>query len=194
MSRATGEPSRQDVLDAFAVEPDTGRATLERYLRDYPQFATELLDLSRMLASPFWDEETPLSSEDRAKIDAAWLRHAAAVPNPVADPFSSLSPRDHRKIAERLGVPRQVLTALRHRRVILSTVPGPFLARPCGPHQHLARSNLSGFCRSPPLLEPARSYSSERKPVTSEAVSFEQVLIDADVPEDKRAELMSGAA
>ena len=181
------------MLDAFAVEPDTGRATLERYLRDYPQFATELLDLSRMLASPFWDEETPLSSEDRAKIDAAWLRHAAAVPNPVADPFSSLSPRDHRKIAERLGVPRQVLTALRHRRVILSTVPGPFLAR-VADLISTSEEQLVRVLSLPAAVEPARSYSSERKPVTSEAVSFEQVLIDADVPEDKRAELMSGAA
>ena len=49
MTPSADKPSRQDVLDAFAVEPHTGRATLERYLRDYPELATELLDLSRML-------------------------------------------------------------------------------------------------------------------------------------------------
>ena len=193
MSRATGEPSRQEVLDAFAIEPDTGRATLERYLRDYPQFATELLDLSRILASPFWDEETPLSSEDRAKIDAAWLRHAAAAPEAVADPFSSLSVQDYRKIAERLGVPRQVLTAFRNRRVILSTVPSPFLAR-LADLISTSREQLVQVLSLPAAAEPAHSYSSERKPVASEAVSFDQALIDAGVSEDKRAELMSGAA
>ena len=87
MSRLTDELSRQEVLDAFAVEAGAGRGTLERYLRAYPQFATELLDLSRMLASQFWDEETPLSQEDEAKIDAAWLSHAAAGPAAVSDPF-----------------------------------------------------------------------------------------------------------
>ena len=129
MRPPAGKPSRQEVLDNFAVEPNTGRPTLERYLRDYPEFATELLDLSRMLAAPFTDDESPLSLEDQAKVDAAWLRHAAAGPAPVPDPFSALSVEDLREIARRLGVPRQVLMAFRNRRVILSTVPTPFLAR-----------------------------------------------------------------
>ena len=193
MSRPAGEPSRQDVLDAYAVEPDTGRATLERYLRDYPQFATELLDLSRILAAPVWHDDSPLSPADQAKVDAAWLRHAAAAPAEVTDPISSLPLEELRAISQRLGVPRQVLTAFRTRRVILSTVPGPFLARLAD----LVRSSPEQLVRAlslPAAPEPAHSYRSEQRPVESEAVSFDQVLIDAGVPEDRRAELLSGAA
>ena len=193
MSRPADEPSRRDVLDAFAVEPDTGRATLERYLRDYPQFATELLDLSRILDSPFWDEETPLSPEDKAKIDAAWLLHAAAAPKAVTDPFSSLSLQERRSIAERLGVPRQVLTAFRNRRVLMSSVPRPFLSR-LAQLLKTAPDQLVRALSLPAAPVSAQSYSSERTPVASDPVSFEQVLVDAGVPADKRAELMAESA
>ena len=192
MIRPAGETSRQDVLDAFAVEPEPGRATLERYLRDYPQYTTELLDFSRTLASSFWDADTPLSPADRARIDAAWLRHAAAAPAAVSDPFASLSVTDLREIARHLGIPRQVLTAFRNRRVILSTVPRRFLTRLA----ELANTSTEHLVRAltlPMAPESAHSYSSEHKPVASEAVSFEQVLIEADVPEDKRVGLMSEA-
>ena len=98
-----------------------------------------------------------------------------------------------REIAEALGVPRQVLTAFRNRRVIMSTVPRRFLARLAEqantPMEHLVR-----VWSLPTALERVHSYRSESKPITSEAVSFERVLIEADVPEDKRAELMSEAA
>ena len=50
MNQFASAPSREDVLDAFAVEPNHERNTLERYLRDYPQYAAELVDLSRELS------------------------------------------------------------------------------------------------------------------------------------------------
>ena len=190
MSSVPDRPSRQDVLDAFAVESDPGRATLERYLRDYPQFATELLDLSRMLSSQFQDDESPLSPEDQARIDAAWLRHAAAAPASVVDPFFSLSVHELRQISARLGVPRQVLATFRSRRVSMTTVPRRFLTRLAGlvdaSTEHLVRT-LS----LPRGSEPAHSFRSDHKPIPSQAVSFEQVLIDAGVPEDERARLLS---
>lgn len=192
MNGATDQPSKLDVLDAFAVEPDPGRETLERYLRTYPQYASELVDLSRELARQYPPDETPLSTEDQSKIDAAWLRHAAAAPAAIADPFADLSVQELRDVAKLLDVPRQVLTAFRNRRVQLSTVPRRFLAR-------LAEATNSSLDRlvdclsSPRSSEFARSYKSDRKPMASDAVSFEQVLIDAGVPEEKRARLMSEA-
>ena len=190
MSPAPDGPSRQDVLDAFAVEPDPGRATLERYLRDYPQFATELLDLSRILASPIKEDASPLSSEDQARIDAAWVRHAASAPAAVLDPFFSLSVAELREIAARLGVPRQVLAAFRSRRISVTTVPRRFLRRLAEsvntPMEHLVRT-LS----LPPASDPAHSFRSDQKPIPSHAATFEQVLIEAGVPGDERARLMS---
>ena len=86
-----------------------------------------------------------------------------------------------------------MLIAFRNRRVILSTVPRAFLARladllSTAPEQVLRTLSL------PPSLDPAHSYRSDQTPVASDAVSFEQTLIDAGVPEDRRAELMSEVA
>ena len=41
---------RNRPLDAFAVESDQGSETLVRYLQQYPQYAEELVDLSRELS------------------------------------------------------------------------------------------------------------------------------------------------
>ena len=190
MSGATDQPSKHDVLDAFAVEPDPGRETLERYLRTYPQYASELVDLSRELAFQYPPDETPLSAEDQAKIDAAWLRHAAAAPAAIADPFAALSVQELRDVAKRLDVPRQVLTAFRNRRVQLFTVPRRFLTR-LAEATNSSLDQVVDALSSPHSSEFPRSYKADRKPTASEAVSFEQVLIDAGVPEEKRAQLMS---
>lgn len=47
-------PDRDHILYAFAIEPTHDRATLERYLRLYPDAAEDLIDLSlelRLMAS-----------------------------------------------------------------------------------------------------------------------------------------------
>jgi hypothetical protein len=89
-----GKPSREAVLDAFAVESEPGRSTLERYLRLYPEYAAELVDLSRELSREAGDDAEPLSAADEALIDAAWSQHAAAMPASAADPFAALTVDD----------------------------------------------------------------------------------------------------
>lgn len=129
MTPAGPQPSREDVLYAFAVESDPGRDTLERYLRDYPQYADELIDLSYELSREVGEDETPLSNEDLALIDQSWQRHTDTAPKAVLDPLSTLSVAEQRDLAQQLDLPRQVITAFREHRVDLDSVPLPFLER-----------------------------------------------------------------
>jgi hypothetical protein len=175
------------VLDAFAVESELGRSTLERYLRLYPEYARELADLSRELSREVCD--APLSAADQALIDAAWSQHAKAVPAATADPFAALTVDDWRTVAQRLDVPRQVVTALRERRISLVSIPRRFLAM-------LAQAMRSSVAQleaswGPAHLVVARSYKADAKPVAGGQVTFEQVLIDAGVPAEKRAKLLA---
>lgn len=192
MSPAALRSSREDVLDAFAVEPDPNRQTLERYLRAYPDFAAELIDLSRELARDVCEDEPPLSAGDQAAIDQAWQRHAEAAPKRVSDPFGALSTAELRDVAKRLDVPRQVITAFRERRVILTSVPRRFLAR-------LAEAVGSSMDHllAAPSLQPAqilaRSYKADGKPGVAGPVSFERLLIDAGVADERRTILVSDA-
>jgi hypothetical protein len=191
LSPAGARPSRESVLDAFAVESEPSRSTLERYLRLYPEYAGELIDLSRELSREACDDTAPLSVADQASIDAAWWQHAAASSAATADPFAALTVDDWRAVARGLDLPRQVVTALRERRVLLSSIPRRFLQR----FAEAARSTVAQLEASwgPGQLAAARSYKADAKPAVGEQVTFEQVLIDAGVPADKRARLLAEA-
>lgn len=190
MSAASERPSREAVLDAFAIETELGRSTLERYLQQYPEYAGELIDLSRELSREAYEDAAPLSAADRALIDAAWSQHAKAMPAAAADPFAALTVDDWRAVAQRLDVPRQVVTAVRERRVSLVSIPRRFLAM-------LAEAMRSSVAQLESSWGPAqlvaRSYKADTKPVAGEQVTLEQVLIDAGVPAEKRARLLAEA-
>jgi len=177
------------VLDAFAVESEPGRLTLERYLRLFPEYAGALIDLSRELSRQVCDDTGTLSAADQALIDAAWSKHATAIPAAAADLFAALSVDDWRAVARRLDVPRQVVTALRERRVLFRSIPGRFLQRFAeATAQTVAQLETSW---APAQLAGARTYKADSKPTAGEQVTFEQVLIDAGVPAEKRAELLA---
>jgi hypothetical protein len=178
------------VLDAFAVESELGRSTLERYMRLYPEYAGELADLSCELSREVCDDTAPLSAADQALIDAAWSQHAKAVPVvATADPFAALTVDDWRTVAQRLDVSRQVVTALRERRISLVSIPRRFLAMLA----EAMRSSVAQLEASwgPAPLVVTRSYKADAKPLASEQVTFEQVLIDAGIPAQKRAKLLA---
>jgi hypothetical protein len=191
MTSSTQQPPLEDVLDAFAVEPSPSRETLEKYLRRYPEFAGPLIDLSRELHRALPDFERPNTPEEEARVDAAWRRHVeAAGPQAQIDLFAALSTQQLRDLSKALEVPRQVITAFRDRLVILDSVPRHFLERiAAAVNQPLERlvANLAPVTR--PAL--ARSYKSDVKPNASEPVTFERLLIDAGVPDDKRARLLA---
>lgn len=191
MSPATDRPSRESVLDAFAVENKPGRSTLERYLQLYPEYAGELVDLSRELARDICDDTSPLSKTDQDVINSAWMQYSAAMPTATIDPFAALTIDEWRVVAQRLDVPRQVVTALRERRVSLVSIPRAFLQK----FAEAMRSSLTQLesSWSPAQLASARSYKADSKPAVGEQVTLERVLIDAGVPAEKRARLLAEA-
>ncbi|MBB4010506.1 MULTISPECIES: hypothetical protein [Rhizobium/Agrobacterium group] len=191
MIPAGERPSREAVLDAFAVESEPDRSTLERYLRLYPEYSTELIDLSLELSREISEDEAPLSVADQALIDAAWSQHAKALPAAASDPFAALTADDWRTVAQQLNVPRQVITALRERRASLLSIPQRFLKN-LATAMHCSLTQLQLSWGTAPLVV-ARSYKADGKPTAGEQVTFEKILIDAGVPDDRRAELLAEA-
>jgi len=191
MSPAGERPSREAVLDAFAVESDPDRSTLERYLRLYPEYAAELVDLSHELSREPSEDDAPLSAADQALIDAAWSQHAKALPAAGSDPFAALTADDWRAVARQLDVPRQVITALRERRVSLLSIPQRFLNK-LAEAMRCSLTQLQMSWGAAPLTA-ARSYKADGKPSAGEQVTFEKVLIDAGVSDERRAELLREA-
>lgn len=185
----TSHPTEEEVLSAFAVEPDAGRRTLEHYLRAYPQYATELVALSHERWLMEGEGEAHPSEADEARIAAALGAHRGAPPATPRDPLAALSAPALRLLAQRLAVPRQVITAFRERRVIAASVPRRFLADFAGALGCPAEALLNALNGPPPSL--ARSYKSDVKPVADRPVTFERLLLDAGLSAADRAALMA---
>jgi hypothetical protein len=183
------EFTSEDVLNAFAVERTHDRATLERYLHQFPQYAVELALLSRELSRG--DVDTgELSDRDRAAIAEAWIQYSSSPSFRVVDIFNSLSVPQRRELASSLGIPLQIVTAFRERKVIVSSIPRRFLARMA---TALGRTSDQVIAALSLPLETCcvRSHKSDEKPLATGPATFEKLLIDAQVPKDKLAELMA---
>jgi hypothetical protein len=181
--------TREDILEAFAIEPSADRQTLERYIREYPEQAAALVDLAQQIDFIANSESTELRVEDEALIDAAWKKHAAVMRSAPVDPLKNLAVEKQREVAHSLSVPRQVITAFRDGKIILSSVPQKFL-------RSFAEALSTTFddlvaSLSAPRLAAAKSFKADDKPQESDQVTFEQVLIEAGVDPDARARLLA---
>jgi sugar-specific transcriptional regulator TrmB len=190
MKRGT-PPSSDDVLEAFASEPDTGRTTLERYLRDFPEYAEAILDFSAEISNEVVIRKDALSERERAIIETGWKKHIEAAPKPVADPFVVLSHVELANIAKILEIPRQVLTAFRDRVILTSSIPKHFAERLAA----AIGSNIEtmmAYLAMPPTLSMERSRKSDTKPKIADRKTFEDVLTDAGVSPEGRRKLIEG--
>lgn len=180
----------EEILEDFAAEPTHDKAMLEQYLREYPQFAIELIDLSRHLRRTEKSDTSPLTANETALVNAAWLGHVASMrPSGEADPFARLDVTKSREIARALDIPRQVVIGLQERRAKPASIPRRFLG------QLAAKMNVTydalAAALALPAPQPAVSYKADEKPVVPEQVTFEQLLIEANVAVDKRAALLA---
>jgi hypothetical protein len=79
------QKSREDVLFAFAVEPERNRLTLDRYLSTYPEFAEDLIDLANeiRLVEATTSNTTEVVEDEQHKSAWASFKAAGAVqPSP----------------------------------------------------------------------------------------------------------------
>jgi hypothetical protein len=193
----TSEPDRTDVLEEFALEAEHDPQALERYIERYPDLAIDLVDVARELIRTVPANPKPLSRSEAVLVDAYWHRYSTGAPAPYTAPVqAAASPvlqgrpiQDMRDIAKKLGLPRQVITALRQGRAIFATLPERFLdmlATAAGATVDAVRAELSV---SRPLVS-AGSFKSDKKLSPPQQVSFEQILIDAGVDEATRRRLL----
>lgn len=193
----TSEPDRADVLEEFAIEVEQDPQALERYIERYPDLAIDLVDIAREVMRPVPANPKPLSRSESALVDAYWHRYSSGAPAAAAAPVEAAAGpvlqgrpiQDMRDIANKLGLPRQVITALRQGRVIFATLPERFLdllATAAGATIDTVRAELSV---SRPLAS-AGSFKADKKLSQPKQVSFEQILIDANVDEATRQRLL----
>ncbi len=178
--------SRDDVLNDFSIEFDYSKETLLKFVREFPEYANDLVDLSIELFREV-DESRPLTLENKVSIQSAMDRfrnELALQQEPV-----NIAPQLFLNAANELQLPRQVLMAFGGRRVELASIPLHFLEKLAGILK-VTITQLQAFLSLPPQ-QPQRSYKSNVKPTASDKVSFEKVLRDALIPEEKVQEIIN---
>jgi hypothetical protein len=193
MSPAKPEVPLEDVLLAFSVEPFHDRATLERYLNDYPQFAEDLVDMSHELRIGGRGVSGIL--EDEATFQRAlnqFVGASAQVSGTAANPFDAFRGLAFAELADTLRVPRSILIAFRDRLVIESSVPPAFVARIA----RSARTNvadLMAHLQQPPVLAATANYKADQKPSASGKVALDALLDASGVTPEQKADIYTSA-
>jgi len=170
------EISVGDVLRAFAMDFEPGAGILQRYLTQYPEHATALVDLARELSREI-DDETP-STADLNLVSSRIARlhvNSATVESLQAAPV-----RQFVDAAQAQSLPMYVGIALRERRVHVASVPRRLLAS-LAAELHASVETFISFLDLTPQASPVRARKSSVKPIAPEKVSFEQVLREAGV-------------
>lgn len=190
--------SRQDqaeeILLAFSVEPEHDRATLERYLREYPDLAEDLVDLSlelRLLRTA----EGESRPSDEAWVEGSWAAFQATSPptgrSSVADPFAAVSSDELVALRRRLDVPSGVMEGFRSRLVRIATAPAWFVEEMAS-GLRVGVDELRDFMSGPRRLTPGLSFKADEAPSSDgEQITFEELLEQCRVPEEKRRRLLS---
>ncbi len=122
------------------------------------------------------------SAFDRALESCANAKQAA-------EALAKLVPAEQKTIAANLGIRRSVLAAFREHRVIVASIPKPFLAQFAQQFGLTIKTMATALTAPAPRL--AGEYKSDKKPDgASVRVTFEQLLRDAAMSEQDIKELM----
>lgn len=194
MSAADMDKHREKILLAFAVEPRHDKATLERYLKAYPQYAEDLADvLSELRRAPDMCADV---KDDEGAAARAWNAFAGTNPTgepreAVANPFSPFQGAAFVALATELRIRRSILIALRDRIVLATSIPEPFLNR-LAVATRSTTAALRAYLAQPATVAPAASYKSDVKPAAPDKIMFEQLLENSGLsPEEKNDILAS---
>lgn len=183
-------PSEEEVLLAFSVEPVHDRATLEQYLTDYPAYADALIACSiELMVEPTRNVEVEATSE--AAVDQAWQRFQSAVAKSdeaaVINPFAALNAAAFRSLAKKIGINNLLLIRLRDRAIIAATIPRRFvqtLAVALG----ATTDALMDYLQCPPAIMSEQRFSSTVKPSVAEQIPFDKAVQDSQLlPEQLEA-------
>lgn len=184
----------EEILLAFAVEPQRDSATLERYLKAYPHLADQLIDLSLDLRLQHATEEiTAPTDEAWVEASLAAFREAssARASEPFVDPFASIKPAELVALRQSLGVPSGVIKGFSSRLVDIMSVPTSFIDA-LAQGLRTTADELRRFMVGPPRLALGVSYKADKAPTAEqEKISFEDLLKQNKVPEDQLQRLLA---
>lgn len=191
---STSKPFAADeesVLMAFSMEPRHGRETLERYIREYPQHATALIDCSIDLLHEPPADDAPATVVSDSAVDKAWQRFERAVQQPdaeVANPFAKLNTSSFKSLARSLDVSNLFLMRVRDRAISATTIPARFVEKLASELGATAQA-VGAYLQGPPGMVSGHAFRSSMKPSVGEQITFDQAVATSQLTPEQQATL-----
>jgi hypothetical protein len=176
---------------AFSMEPRHGRETLERYIREYPQHATALIDCSIDLLHEPPADDAPATVVSDSAVDKAWQRFERAVQQPdaeVANPFAKLNTSSFKSLARSLDVSNLFLMRVRDRAISATTIPARFVEKLASELGSTAQA-VGAYLQGPPGMVSGHAFRSSMKPSVGEQLTFDQAVATSQLTPEQQATL-----
>ena len=178
MTAENAKPNEEEVLLAFSVEPTHDGNTLQRYLKEYPEYSAALVACSiELMVAPTRSDEGVSASE--TAVDRAWQRFQSAINAPdgtiLTNPFAKLNPTAFRSLAKQLDVTNLLLVRLRDRAVDAATIPRRFVEK-LATELGATADAVMAYLSSPPGMVSNHSFRSIGKPTVTAQISFEHAI------------------
>lgn len=181
----------ESVLMAFSMEVHNGRETLERYIREYPQHATALIDCSVDLLHEPSACDVPATEVPDSVIDKAWQRFEQALQQPgaaVANPFAKLNTSSFKSLARSLDVSNLFLMRVRDRAIRAVTIPVRFVERLASELGATVQA-VDTYLQGPPGMVSGQAFRSSVKPSVGEQITFDQAVATSQLTPEQQATL-----
>lgn len=175
----------EDALEAFATEFATNPHVLSDYLAKYPQFAIELVDLSRELS--YMAILQTDSSRDNPEYLKASLNKFQTIQTQL-DGLQSAPDSFFKNISKQFNIPFSIMLSIRERRVEPSTISDQLVEL----FANVLNTTVQEFRSylSLPTNVALKSNKSDRKPIIASKVPFDEILKDAALSQQELVKLL----
>lgn len=190
----TKPSDRESILYAFAVEASHDRDTLERYLREYPELAEDLIDLTTELRLGDALGPAAAGAVEDPGAEAAWREFLACKPlatcgERATNPFAGFKGEAFASLADALDVPRSFLTPFRDGLVAAASVPERF-ARRLAQAMGTSFEAIRGYLEDPQPGAVARAFKSDGKPSHQGQKTFRGLVESTEMSDEQRRRLL----
>lgn len=190
------DETKEDVLYAFSVEPSRSAKTLDEYLKNYPQYHDELIDLSIEMLSPPAHEEISADTNISEGAAPAWEKFQSMLLNTesaprstsVGNPLATLDKRSFHDLAKKLNLSRVLLTRLRDQTIIFSSIPVRFI-KALADAINVNVDTMKSALDRPATISSAQSFKADGKPTAPEPISFDEAIEASNLSEEQKATL-----
>lgn len=194
-------PSREDVLMDFATAQDGAAGErLEAFVRRFPEYEAELVELAEELGWVDWDDAPDCAAVDEAMAQAALERfarvEAGLVSTPAtpaaaaADPFAALDPRGFRRAATAFGASVMFIGRLKDRLIQAEDLTTGFVARLAQVLDTRADA-LAAFLSGPPRVTAGMRFKADGKPQAMKKQSLAEALDSSNLTAEQKRHLSS---